>query len=387
MTVNQEPRVLVFSITFFPFVGGAEIAIKEITDRIYDYKFDLICARLDKKLNIYEKIGNINVYRVGRGWILDKYLYPWLAYYKAKKLHQQKRYQLIQAIMPFYAGLVALFFKLKYPQIKYLLTDQSGDSDLFVWLRTWFWYPVFKQIYTKADYIQVISKFLAQRARKYGYQGKIEIVPNGVDIEKFKRQNSKSKIEIQKSKLRIAATEKIVITVSRLVKKNGIADLIKAVKDLEVKLLILGIGPDEKKLKNLVSDLKLQQQVLFLGYIKHKDLPDYLAVADVFVRPSLSEGLGNAFLEAMACGIPIIGTPVGGIIDFLIDPEQNPEQDTGLYCQPKNPQSIAQKIKEILENNQLKEKLVQNGLRLVLENYNWDKISQKMKDVYSQIIS
>jgi glycosyltransferase involved in cell wall biosynthesis len=90
--------------------------------------------------------------------------------------------------------------------------------------------------------------------------------------------------------------------------------------------------------------------------------------------------LGNVFLEAMATGLPIIGTPVGGIPDFLID------RKTGLFCQIKNPQSIAQKIKEILEDDNLRKHLAKNGLRLVREKYDWDKISQKMNKIYHQLV-
>jgi len=275
--------------------------------------------------------------------------------------------------MAFYAGLAALFFKWRYPKVKYLLTMQSGDSDFFIWIRTWFWEPLYKKIYTRADYIQAISQFLARRARRYGYQGEIEIVPNGVDLERFSRT--------------VLATESqgqslIIITVSRLVKKNGIDDLIRA-QGLSLpwvlKLLIIGTGPEEKKLKKLVKKLKLEDKVIFLGHISHQDLPRYLAMADVFVRPSLSEGLGSAFLEAMACGLPVIGTSVGGIPDFLKDGE------TGLFCQVKNPQSIAEKIQELLTNSQLRKRIITNGQKLVQEKYNWDRINQQMSQIYQKL--
>jgi glycosyltransferase involved in cell wall biosynthesis len=89
--------------------------------------------------------------------------------------------------------------------------------------------------------------------------------------------------------------------------------------------------------------------------------------------------LGNVFLEAMATGLPIIGTPVGGIPDFLID------RKTGLFCQVKNPQSIAQKIKEILEDDNLRKYLASNGLKLVREKYDWDKIALKMKKIFKKL--
>ena len=363
-------NILIFSMTYLPFVGGAEIAVKEITDRINNFNFDLITARLDKKLEKEEKIGNINVYRVGRGWALDKYLFPFLAYFKAKKLHKEKNYQIVQAIMAFYSGLAALLFKFKYPKVKYLLTLQSGDTDFFIWIRTWFWYPLYKRIYTKPDYIQSISNFLVKRAKKYGYKGEIEVISNGVDLNTFKLNKNNYKED-----------EKIILTVSRLVKKNGIDDLIKAGQylDFPFKILIIGIGPDEEKLKKLVKKLNLQDKVIFQGYVEYKELPKYYASSDVFIRPSLSEGLGNVFLEAMAMGIPIIGTKVGGIPDFLED------RKTGFFCEVSDPQDIANKIEEVLKNDNLRNELIYNGLELVKDKYSWDKISLKMENIFNKL--
>jgi len=364
-------KILIFSMTYLPFVGGAEIAVKEITDRINNIQFDLITARLDKKLEKEEKIGNVNVYRVGQGWALDKYLFPFLAYLKAKKLHKKKNYQVVQAIMAFYSGLAALFFKLKYPKVKYLLTMQSGDSDFFIWIRTWFWHPLYRMIYTKPDYIQAISKFLVKRAREYGYRGEIEVIPNGVDLNKFQTDY----------RTEITNHKKTILTVSRLVKKNGVDDLIRAGQylDFPFKILIIGIGKDEEKLKKLVKKLELQNKVIFIGEIKYDELPKYYALADVFVRPSLTEGLGNVFLEAMTANTPIIGTEVGGIPDFLED------RRTGLFCQTNNPKDIAEKIEEILTNDDLRETLSKNGRNLVLEKYGWDRISQQMEKIYLKL--
>jgi len=378
MANNQAKRVLILSMTYLPFVGGAEMAVKEITDQLSGFNFDLVTAQLDKKLPKFEKIGNLNVYRVGRGWILDKYLFPWLAYFKAKKLHQKINYQIVQAIMAFYAGLAALFFKCKYPQVKYLLTMQSGDSDFFIWLRTWFWYPLYKKIYTKADYIQAISHFLKKRAKKYGHQGKIEIVPNGVDIEKFKKQASQI-IQELKSELDIKPEEKVILTVSRLVKKNALDDLIKAGKllDFPFKILIVGKGLEERKLKRLAKEIK--DKVVFLGHIQYDDLPKYYSIADVFVRPSLSEGFGNVFLEALACGAPIIGTVTGGSAVRIFF-----ENKAGLSCQVNNPEDIAKKIKIAVFNDM--SKFVQRGQEMIREKYSWQIIAQQMENVYQNLI-
>ena len=185
-----------------------------------------------------------------------------------------------------------------------------------------------------------------------------------------------------KEKLSISPQDKVIITVSRLVEKNGVADLIDAVHVLNAgsefknyKLIVVGGGPLEKSLRSKIKNLKLEQNVTIVGEVAPKELPSWLVRADIFVRPSLSEGLGTAFLEAMAAGLAIIGTPVGGIPDFLKD------RETGLFCQPKNPKDIADKIMEIVKNQDLRQKLVKNGRKLVEEKYDWD-ILQKFENVY-----
>ena len=139
-----------------------------------------------------------------------------------------------------------------------------------------------------------------------------------------------------------------------MVEKNGVEDLIEAIKILDrndIVLKILGDGKLRKKLEKLVKDLEIKDRVALLGEkqfqlkgeVSNKAVYERLMCADVFCRPSLSEGLGNAFLEAMAVGVPVIATPVGGIPDFLKDGE------TGWFCEPRNPKSIVEKIKYILD--------------------------------------
>ena len=382
-----KPRILIFSLTYLPFIGGAEIAVKEITSRFAnEFEFDLITARLDRKLSSEEMLGNLRVYRVGKGK-LSKYLFPWLALKKAKELHQKNSYQIVWGIMAFWAGWAALKFKEKFPRVKYLLTLQSGDSDSFIKRRTWFWRWRYKQIYQKADRIQVISSWLAKRARKYGYQGKIDLVPNGVNLSINKKQLTTNKIRRLRNNLKIRDKEKIVLTVSRLVKKNNIEDLIKAYKllvtshKLQAVLLIIGSGPLKSKLQNLVKKLMLQDKVVFINNVPYEDLPGYYALADVFVRPSLSEGFGNVFIEAMAAGVPIIATPVGGILDFL------KEGETGWFCKVKNPQSIKEKVQYVLDDKNKEEvnRVVANARKMVEEEYDWDKITEKMREIFTTL--
>jgi glycosyltransferase involved in cell wall biosynthesis len=140
-----------------------------------------------------------------------------------------------------------------------------------------------------------------------------------------------------------------------------------------VKFLIIGTGELGARLKLKVESEKLQERVKFLGFVDHKDLPPYLWASDIFIRPSLSEGMGNSFIEAMAAGLPIIATPVGGIVDFLKDGE------TGLVCEVSNPKSIAQKVEKLIKDRESRDYIVKNSLKLVNEKYDWGLVAERMR--------
>jgi len=378
MANNQVPKVLIFSTAYFPLVGGAEVAVKEITDRINGFEFDMITAKIRPGLVDEEKIGNINVYRVGFGSNLDKYLLLFLGLKKAISLNKKRDYKLTWSIMASFGGFLGLRFKKKFPDKPWLLTLQEGDPPEEILKKVGVFKFWFKQIFQKADYFQAISSFLYNWAIQMGVK-KGEIIPNGVDIEKFRRSDDQTIREL-KEELGIKE-EKVILTVSRLVKKNGVDDLIKAGQylDFPFKIIVVGDGPDRDELEKLVSKLNLNNKVVFEGEVNHRDLVKYYSSADIFVRASLSEGLGISFLEAMAVSLPIIGTSVGGIPDFLED------RKTGLFCEVNNPKSIANKIKEILENDDLRMRLINNSLELIKREYNWDNIVLKMERIFEKL--
>lgn len=361
-------KILIFSLAYQPFIGGAEVAIKELTDRLGDdFNFDLITANLDGRQPVQETIGRIKVYRVGRGFI-GKYFFPWLAYRKALELQSSNSYGVIWAMMANQAGWAALKFKRKFPAVKYLLTLQEGDSAWDIWLRTFLIRPLYKNIYRRADRIQVISNFLAERAKNLGAKCPISVVPNGIGwkTESGYRDGGRT-----------------IITTSRLEKKNGIEYLIRAMKDVDGRLLIVGEGKLRKKLEHLTAKLNLKDKVNFVGQVGHNQIHGYLRQANVFVRPSLSEGLGNSFLEAMADALPVVATPVGGIPDFLIDGQ------TGWFCQVKDPASIAEKINYILEpkNQAVVRRAVDQARQLVTEKYAWPRLAEVMKNIFNQLLA
>jgi len=106
-----------------------------------------------------------------------------------------------------------------------------------------------------------------------------------------------------------------------------------------------------------------------------------LHISDIFVRPSLSEGMGNSFIEAMAASIPVIATSVGGIVDFLFDPDKNSDKPpTGLFCKVRDPEDIAKQVKRLLKNPVLRAQIILNAKRLTAEKYDWSIIAKDMKE-------
>lgn len=277
-----------------------------------------------------------------------------------------------------YAGFAALFFKLLHPSVPFVLTLQEGDPISHIKRRVGLLYPLFKRIFTKADAITAISTYLADWAKAMGARRRVLVVPNGADRQKFRVESVKLKEERRKE-LGIGERDTVLVTASRLVKKNAVEDIIVALQFLpdSVKLLVAGSGPLEESLKLKVESLQLEEKVTFLGYVSHEELPASFSAADIFVRPSRSEGMGSAFIEAMAAGLPVIATPVGGITDFLRDGE------TGLFCEVGNPRSIAQKVEKLMKDKESREYIVRNASRMVEEHYDWTGIAERMKEVFS----
>lgn len=387
----RPKRILIFSLAYHPFLGGAEIAVKEITDRIpeTETEFDMITLRFDRNLPKRERIGNILVHRIGFSkqspspedllrfpMYLNKVFFPLTALCKAAWLNRRRKYDAMWAIMT-YMGFPALFFKTFFKKIPYILTLQDGDTLEHITRRkrVLFVSPILRMVFRKADKVQAISNFLAKFARDMGFKGEVEVIPNGVESSKFRAPVPRSEKASLEEGLMIGKRDKVLITVSRLVPKNAVEDIIHALAMLpqNIKLLILGEGPLRQELRSLAYSLRVEERIRFLGFVEQNDIPKYFSISDVFIRPSLSEGMGIAFIEAMAAGLPVIATPVGGIPDFLLD------KVTGLFCEVKNPRSIAEKVELILEAKLLREMIVASASKMVEERFEWSVVVEAIK--------
>jgi glycosyltransferase involved in cell wall biosynthesis len=194
---------------------------------------------------------------------------------------------------------------------------------------------------------------------------RITIIPNYVDTELFCPQSN-----IKKNKL--------VIFIGRLSEQKNLAPLIEAISISDVTLKIIGSGPLEKKLQEQAS--KLGARVIFSGAYPNEKIPGELNKAMIFVLPSLYEGHPKALIEAMSCGLAVIGTDVDGIRDLIQHGE------TGWLCQV-DAESIREAIQYLLANPDLCRQLGKNARTFILNNYSLDNIIDQEIGLYRRLLS
>jgi glycosyltransferase involved in cell wall biosynthesis len=373
-----------------PVIGGFEIFSQNISERIS--KTDdvwVITSKVDNTPNQEQK-DKLRIFRTSP-WTLKNLSYskPWFIFgamiwilFKSAKIIKKEKINLIHA-QGFLSGIIALILK-KITKTPYLLTIQSADFSVYhprmnINIIKIIYKKIEKTVFKNADYCHAVSNYLADHVGQYGVK-KIVMIPNGVNWEKFNPDPNKKQT---RKDLRFE-TENLIVCVSRLEHKNGTHDLIESAKylqDIDFKMIICGSGSEKEKLQKMAEGLGLKDKILFLGDILHSELPKYVACADIFVRPSLAEGFGIVFLEAMACNVAVIGTPVGGIPDFLRNNE------TGLLCNPGDPKDIAEKIEILIQNKESTQRLIKNGFKMVREEYGWDKIADRIKKLYEKVLS
>jgi glycosyltransferase involved in cell wall biosynthesis len=363
MAINSN-KITIFTTAYKPFIGGSELAIEYIVKRLPDFHFDIVTPRVQTSLSKKECLGNVCVHRVGIGSRLDKMLFPLLGFLKAVQISPQ----IIHAYQASYGGGAAFVYKIFNWKKKFILTIQEG-KDLN--LQSYFVKFFRGLIINRADCITAISNYLANYAKRYNKRAEIIVIPNGVDVQAFNRISNLDGYNI--------------ITVSRLVPKNGIEDLIRAMPKVirrfpEANLEIIGSGYLYNKIASMIEDLNLTSKVKLKGNVEHINLPKYLSQTDLFVRPSYSEGLGNAYFEAMASGVPIIGTNVGGIRDFL-----KKDGDVGFIWDRMGNISLSDKIIEVLSDRSRLKEVASRGRELVINKYNWDIISLQFRILYHKI--
>ncbi len=272
-----------------------------------------------------------------------------------------------------------------FSNIPYLLTAHGGDvysfrKNLFIRLCS-------NYALKRAKQCTVNSGPTGQAVHSIRANAPLQVIPMGVDTRLFQPEKNNQKI-----KEHLNIQDSFLLAVGRFAEKKGFKYLIQAMprileKKPQVKLVIVGFGPQKEELQRLIKELNLENSILLPGSKTGDELAQYFATADIFIGPSVvtqsgdTEGQGVVFLEAMASGTAVIASDVGGVRDVVRDME------TGLLMPSKNPEAIAEKTLLLLENQELRNNLAMNGLRLAKKEYSWETIAERFLKTYGQIIS
>ena len=234
-----------------------------------------------------------------------------------------------------------------------------------------------------ADRILTVSKETKKYVLRLGADPKITLVMyNGVDTTCFRSgQKMESRI-----KLSLPMKQKIVFSVRRLVYKNGLDTLIESAaliikNNPNVLFVIAGKGPSRKLIEVKIKELGVENNIILTGFVPDELLPLYYNASDYFVLPSASgEGLPLVLFEAMACGLPVVATKVGGT------PEIINHMENGVLVAPTKPKEMAMGLANLLDNEDLAIKIGENAKVTIQNRFSWTENVRQLKEVYNQFI-
>jgi rhamnosyl/mannosyltransferase len=240
--------------------------------------------------------------------------------------------------------------------------------------------PILEAFYRRANCIVVptprhieISRYVSK------YRHKCRVVPFGVPVSRFELDEAgREKVDSLRDGL------PSVLCVGRLVSYKGVEVLIHALKDINARLSIVGVGPLEDSLKGLAQETGIADRVEFLGQVSDRDLVIYYHACDVFVLPSITnaEMFGVVQLEAMACRKPVISTNLPTGVSWV-----NQHGNTGYLVTPGSPEELALAIQRLIGNPQLREEMGEAGRARVERHFTSTKMAEAMSQVYQEMVA
>ncbi len=233
-----------------------------------------------------------------------------------------------------------------------------------------------------SPFVVTVTEGLADEARRLTRSPRVTCIHNGVDVDRFRPAGNSKSARIH---LGIPADAIVIGTVGNLRPVKGHSDLIRAAAMIaqrypSVRILLIGaeLEPTTGDLRRLCRELGLSAQVMFLG--RREDATDLLQVMDVFCLPSLSEGMPGALVQAMAAGLPVIVTAVGGNPEVIVD------ETMGLLVPPQDPIALSQALRKFIEQPELRRRLAERGLARVRTDFSLETMVGRYADLYQALV-
>ena len=383
-----QTRLCIVTHTFLPHVGGIEKVVYEQSKRLmmHNYEPTVVTSRISTPRKYSLDGIKVECYSsINTGFSIGiPYPIPSVGSFKTF-LRAVKSAKIIHAHgHPYLTSLIAGELAKRYSK-PFVLTQHNTFieyDNFFDGVERLNDVAVGKENLKQADKIITVSNASKDYILALGAKpNKITVLRNGVDLVRFRPMPDKQ--AEMRQKLGIPQNAIVFLTVRRLVYKNGIDTLLDTAsiavkKNPRIVFLAVGKGPDMTSVLERVRQLGIEKSFRLTGFVSDQDLPLYYNTADFFVLPSKSgEGLPLVALEAMACGLPVIATDVGGIGEVMME-------KFGKLVPPNQPEQLANAVLEFADNDWAKGRL---ELRAVMEEtFSWDRNVESLMRIYEELI-
>lgn len=367
---------------FFPYIGGQENYVKNLCKQLIKngHCIDLITSNFPKsnKNENYEGIQIIRyscIFRPLRNPITPKFFFPNLEINGYDVIHTHNEHS--------FAAIISVLHSIVYK--KPLVITCHGQlffgNPIYDIIEKIYSRIIGKIIFSKANAIIALSTSDKKYIESFGIKpNKIHIIPNGIDpteINAFQLSNQ----DIESFKVRNSISDKfIILFVGQIIHRKGIIYLLKSIPlivektDKNMLFLFVGNGDYYHEALAQVKKLGIEKYTYFTGSVSSKELIAFYQASNLFILPSLSEGLPTTILEAMYFNLPVISTDIPGVRDHF--------SNHTILVQPCNENQIADSIINILDDERLAKKLASNGREYIVSLYTWDHIVTKYENVF-----
>lgn len=378
-------RLLMLNYEFPPIGGGggqAHLALLHQYAGRSDLDVDVLTSGPALGLTTEHLADNVRVHRVGvhkedlHFWRRAEVL-EWLRKAKGpyRRMIAENGYDLVHAFFGFPTGRLCYRTRRRLPYVISLRgSDVPGDNARLQLEYKLLGPVVFKPIWQKASALVACSEGLKSRALAFLPSAQIEVIPNGVDLERFHSLGEERGSGLDMLRL---------LTVGRLSVTKRLPLLIEAVELLhrqggQVRLTIVGGGALEPELRQLLAQKDLRGVVTLTGRRSGKHMPEVYQKHDVLVSASMQEGMSNAMLEAMACGLPIVTTRCEGVDELIAD--------NGTVVENPEPASLAAAVQKLADDSQARAAM-SIAARKRAESFGWDAVAARYTELYQRILT
>ncbi len=385
-------KIALLSEKYTPDIGGLAISAGRLGDLLsaagHDVRLISPTSSLPPSIKQTQRSNGVNVTRFGAHKRVDDTLVDWFELILEE--HKRGPFDAIHAYFLPMAGFIGAYAG-KYLDVPSVVSIRGNDIERAAFDPSKFSHVMYALQHASA--VTTNASVLAKKAKAF-IDREIHVIPNGIDTERFKPMERNDALaeaiglnerKPKEERNLESGKRNVVGFVGELREKKGMTAILNsfahAAKKQPVSLLIVGEvreGEDKKTFDEFqASNPRLS--ITVTGQVSHKDLPAYYSLLDVFVHPSLRDGMPNALLEAMACEIPVITTPVGGALDVIQDGKN------GIFVNLNDPEMLAGKILELQQDPDHRAGLGRRARESILERFTPEKELEANLSVYRNL--